>query len=895
MSNEADGVGTAGRVHDGATRDMHARDSARDGEADAAGRLFAGPGELRALCRERDWAATPLGPVEGWPASLRTMAALVLAAPMPMILLWGAELVQLYNDPYREVLRARHPAGLGQPTRECWPEVWDFNAPLYEGVARRGESFTFTDQPLVVERRGHREEAFFTLTFSPVPDGDGSVDGVLVTVFETTAQVHARSAREAERERLLREAEAARDTAERAAAAAAASEARYRTLFDSIDEGFCVVEVIFDADGRPVDYRFDEANPAFAQQTGLEDAVGRRMRELAPAHEEHWFRIYGRVATTGEPVRFEAGAAALGRWYDVFAFRIGPPEARRVAILFNDVGERKRAEAERERLLREAEASEARYRTLFDAMDQGFCVLQVIFDAEERPVDYRFLEANPAFAQQTGLVDAVGRTARELLPTLEAHWFETYGRVARTGEAVRFQNGSEPMGRWFDVYAFRLGAPEERRVALLFTDVTAAHAAERERDRLLAELGAERELLRSVILHMPAPLALLVGPEHRFDIVNAAYRRVSGGGRDITGLTPPEAFPELAGQGIFELFDRVYETGEPWSGHETLVPYDRDGTGIQDTWFDLRFEPVRDARGAVVAILNFGLEVTTQVRARRQVERLLAESEQARADAEAARTEAEAANRAKSEFLAVMSHELRTPLNAIGGYAELLEMGIRGPVTAQQQEDLRRIQTSQRHLLGLINEVLNYAKLETGTVHFDVADVPVREAVLGAELLVAPQARSKGLALAVTDCPPDLEVRADAEKLRQIVVNLLSNAVKFTDPGGRIEVSCTREDGRVSVRVRDTGIGIPADKIAAIFDPFVQVRSDLARPHEGTGLGLAISRDLARGMGGDLTAGSTPGVGSTFTLTLPAQRGGALESPAPAGTFPGTPPEPRRP
>jgi PAS domain S-box-containing protein len=507
---------------------------------------------------------------------------------------------------------------------------------------------------------------------------------------------------------------------------------------------------------------------------------------------------------------------------------------------------------------------------LFDSIDAGFSVVEVIFDAERRPVDYRFVEANPAFAEQTGLADAVGRTARELLPTLEAHWFEVYGRVALTGEAVRFQNGSEPMGRWFDVYAFRAGAPEERRVGILFTDVTAAHVAARERERLLAELSAERERLRSTILNMPAPLALLVGPEHRFDIVNAAYRRVSGGGRDVTGLTPPEAFPELAGQGIYELFDRGYETGEPWSGPESPVRYDRDGDGVQDTWFDLHFQPVRDAEGRVVGIFNFAVDVTDQVRARRQVERLLAESEHARADAEAARAEAEAANRAKSEFLAVMSHELRTPLNAIGGYAELMEMGIRGPTTAQQQEDLRRIQTSQRHLLGLINEVLNYAKLETGTVHFDLADVPVRDAVLGAELLVAPQARSKGIALAVTDCPPGLEARADAEKLRQIVVNLLSNAVKFTDPGGRVEVSCARDEAGVRVRVSDTGIGIPADKLEAVFDPFVQVRSDLARPHEGTGLGLAISRDLARGMGGDLAARSTPGAGSTFTLTLPA-------------------------
>lgn len=196
-------------------------------------------------------------------------------------------------------------------------------------------------------------------------------------------------------------------------------------------------------------------------------------------------------------------------------------------------------------------------------------------------------------------------------------------------------------------------------------------------------------------------------------------------------------------------------------------------------------------------------------------------------------------------------------------------MGIRGPVTAQQREDLRRIQMSQRHLLGLINEVLNYAKLETGTVHYDIIDVPVREAMTAAESLVDPQARAEGLTLVVAECSPLLATRADAEKLRQILVNLLSNAVKFTDGGGRIEMSGSDDDGTVRIVLADTGIGIPPDKLGSIFDPFVQVRADLSRPHEGTGLGLAISRDLARGMGGDLTATSTLGEGSRFILTLP--------------------------
>ena len=165
--------------------------------------------------------------------------------------------------------------------------------------------------------------------------------------------------------------------------------------------------------------------------------------------------------------------------------------------------------------------------------------------------------------------------------------------------------------------------------------------------------------------------------------------------------------------------------------------------------------------------------------------------------------------------------------------------------------------------------MLNYAKLETGTVSYDIDDVRVRETLLAAESLVAPQARAKGLTLLTRECSPALLVRADAEKLRQVLVNLLSNAVKFTDAGGRVEMSCAADDEHVRLRVADTGIGIPPDKLHVIFDPFVQVRGDLARRHEGTGLGLAISRDLARGMGGDLLVESTLREGSTFTLVLP--------------------------
>jgi signal transduction histidine kinase len=243
----------------------------------------------------------------------------------------------------------------------------------------------------------------------------------------------------------------------------------------------------------------------------------------------------------------------------------------------------------------------------------------------------------------------------------------------------------------------------------------------------------------------------------------------------------------------------------------------------------------------------------------------------------AARAEAEAANKAKSEFLAVMSHELRTPLNAIGGYAELIELGVHGPVTDAQRAALDRIQTSQRHLLGLIAGVLDYSRIEAGAVTYRLTDVPVAEAVEEAETLIAPQLRKKNLAYVFTGESSDLHVRADREKLQQILLNILGNAIKFTHNRsgrqGRIEVSVNVVDhNRVAIRVQDTGEGIAPDKLEHVFEPFVQVDQRFTRAHGGVGLGLAISRDLARGMSGEIFAESTPEYGSTFTLVLPRAR-----------------------
>ncbi len=410
-----------------------------------------GTGEMARRIREFDWAATPLGPIDGWPQRLRTFVDLMLDSRQPVYIAWGPELTSLHNDAFIEILGTKHPC-LGLPFAELWSEIWDEFHPLVEATLR-GEAQHFIDRPLALQGREDRPLSWFTFSFTPLRDDIGAISGFYCAATDTTEHKQAQEA------------------------ALAASEARYRTLFESIDEGFCVLEMLFDDAGAPVDYRFLEVNPAFARQTGLGNPVGRRMRELAPDLEADWYETYGHVAITGEPRRFVKQAAALGRWYNVYAFRFGEPHKRQVAVLFDDVTERRRAE--------ERVRGAFRIRTVgVIVWGEGFLIK----------------EANEAFLRMTGYTREEARTLTwQALTPPEFHEASLVAvqEIAERGETTPYEKQyfRKDGSRWWGLFAARRVDDEVVEFVLDVTQRRNAEAAlrqaDRRKDEFLATLAHE--------------------------------------------------------------------------------------------------------------------------------------------------------------------------------------------------------------------------------------------------------------------------------------------------------------------------------------------------------------------------------------------------------------------
>jgi PAS domain S-box-containing protein len=578
---------------------------------------------------------------------------------------------------------------------------------------------------------------------------------------------------------------------------------------------------------------------------------------------------------------------------------------------------------------------------------------------------------------------------KEIWPDIEPmfDWGESGATTYAENQRFAMDRADGTLGDAWFTFAVSPIRDEDGRIVAFFnpaTETTAQIVAERrlESAREAAERAEHR--IREVFAQAPAFLAVLRGPEHRFEFTNDAYDRLVGH-RALVGQRVADALPELEEQGFLAILDRVFSTGEPFIGRAIPVTLERTtGEGPEEVFLDFVYKPLTGPQGVIEGIVAHGSDVTEAVTARRLIEasaaqyRFLADAipvqvwtatpdglldyvndraeeyfgvpmhdlvgerwqhfvhpddvapagaswahslatgapyevefrlrgadgvyrwhlargtaqrssegallrwfgtntdieDAKRNEAELKRLTSEAteANRAKSDFLAAMSHELRTPLNAIGGYAQLIEMGVRGPVTDAMVEDLRKIQRSKEHLNTLVGGVLAFAKGGTGRIELQPRRVRV-DALLDSVLdMIRPQLAERSLALERGPVSDGLAVVADEDKARQILLNLLANALKFTPAGGSIAVTTRDAGGVVALAVRDTGIGVPTELLEQIFEPFVQAKRAVHTRDGGVGLGLAISRQLARAMQGDLRVESVEGSGSTFTLTLPVVR-----------------------
>jgi signal transduction histidine kinase len=476
------------------------------------------------------------------------------------------------------------------------------------------------------------------------------------------------------------------------------------------------------------------------------------------------------------------------------------------------------------------------------------------------------LDAMPQLDGTTGFRES----QRALVERVQTEWEESYGPDVRLrGRAYPTSDGG---------------------ILVVATNITAEwHARERAERSIrwadhfhlltakLAAAASPDDVARVVLDEARAALEIDRGSVNMLDSNTETIRLIASTGYDERELDPWRSYPKQRGSISRDVLDTLIpaffqsraDAAASW-GDDLVETLRRLGIG------SIAYVPVAITR-VTRLLFNFAWSEPRQItiEERAFIQTFAAQSAQAfeRAmafdAAQEARAAAERANRAKGDFLAAMSHELRTPLNAIGGYTELLARELRGPLNEKQHSDLSRIARNQHHLLTIIDEILNFARLESGKLELDVRPVPAHEVVGGLEPLLAPQLAQKGLQLTLEPGEMSFTMHADRDKVGQILLNLTGNATKFTEPGGEIRVSIGGSDSEVLIHVCDTGVGIPPDKLDAIFEPYEQVHRALKQSIPGTGLGLAISRDLARQMGGDIRVTSEVGRGSTFTLSIP--------------------------
>ena len=748
---------------------------------------------------------------------------------------FGRSATEIYGKPVREVLGEAAYAGI---------------RPYIEQVLS-GQQVNFEHQ--VPHQAGGTR--YVNTTYVPRFDAQGGVEGFVALVNDISERKQAEAA--------LRQ-----------------SESRYRTLFESIDEGFCVVEVLLDADDTPIDYRVLEVNPIFEQQTGLQQAVGKTARQLKL--EAHWIEIYGRVALTGEAIRFENGSESLQRWFDVYACCTGEPEERKVAIVFKDISERKRAEAKARQT---AEANAFRVsltdvlRPLVDPLEMQAMASRVLGEylGANRVAYFEVRDADYVVERDyvNGAAGLAGRYpiasfGPKLLAAFRAGHTVPVSNVPadpNLSPEQRLAYATLEIGAHISVPLVKEGLlvaglavhMSEARVWTPDEIALAEEVAERtwaavERARAEAALRQSEEKSRN-ILESIAESFFALDQDWRFTYMNQSAEALLGRTlSDLIGKNIWDEYPGLAGNEL--------ESAYRGAMHERVAKSLTAFYPNHDRWYEVRAYPA--ANGIAVYFNN--------VTARKAAE---AEREQLLQQEQAARAEAQRANRIKDEFLAVLSHELRSPLNPILGWTQLLQNGKLN--AARQAEALKTIERNAKLQAQLIEDLLDISRIMQGKLFLTVMPVSLASVIAAALETVQLAAEAKNIAI-VLDLDPDVApVSGDAVRLQQVVWNLLTNAVKFTDNGGQVTVELSRvaaagslDHTMAQIRVIDRGKGISPQFLPHVFEYFRQEDGSTTRRFGGLGLGLAIVRQIVELHGGTVAAESGgEQQGATFVVQLP--------------------------
>ncbi len=497
-----------------------------------------------------------------------------------------------------------------------------------------------------------------------------------------------------------------------------------------------------------------------------------------------------------------------------------------------DLTERKRAEVE----LRE---SEQNYRMLFESIDEGFCTIEVLFDQNEKPVDYRFLQISPSFERQTGIKNAAGRRMREIAPQHEEHWFEIYGSVALTGEPMRFENEAKQLGRWYDVYAFRVEDPKRRRVGIIFNDITERKRAEVVGQRLAAIVDSSEDAIVSKDLNGTIE-SWNGGAERLF-----GYQASEAIGKSILMIVPPDRHDEE--QGILERIRR----GERIKPYET-VRMREDGSLLD---ISLTVSPLRDAAGRIIGASKIARDITERKRAEAALRDM--------------QMELAHANRVATigQLSASITHEVKQPITAAVTYAEAARRWL-----GAEPPNFREADDALSHIV----EEGNRAGEVVGRIRALIKKAPPRKECLDINAgirevieLTRGESVKNGVSMQadLADGLPLIE--GDRVQLQQVILNLIVNAVEAmsgsSDGARELLVSSRKADpGGVLVGVRDSGPGLAPETLDHVFDAFYTTKPG------GLGMGLSICRSIIEAHSGRLWASANLPRGASFQFALPA-------------------------